>query len=158
MTEIKVFYIVRPRRYRAFIPEGRYEFLRTGSGLPAMRTKWEVPVLAGAFFRTTHRDFVFAHDATRIAPTSADNAKWARSQDSFVKRARHVPVLGLAVAATDLIRGALTETTGLDGIIFHYDSDDGESGLCMATAPSSCVEQILSSMPPDRIDLSIAPK
>jgi hypothetical protein len=160
MNEVKVFYIIRPRRYRAFIPEGRYEYLKAEGGLPAMRTKWEVPVLKGAFFKTTYRNFVFSQHANRIAPTSADNAKWARSPGSFGQpRARHIPgLIGIAGLTADLIRGALTDTTGLSGFIFYYDSDDGEGGLCMATAPTACVEEILASMPPERIDLSIAPK
>jgi hypothetical protein len=156
MNEIKVFYIIRPARYRAFIPEGRYPYTKTEASLPAMQTKWEVPVWKGAFFSTTQRIFVFAEHATKIAPTSPEFSKWAHSPGT---KAHHIPgIIGLAAIGVNLIRAATTDTSDTEGFVFHYDSDDGQVGLCMATAPTSCVAEILASVPPDRIDPSIAPK
>jgi hypothetical protein len=102
------------------------------------------------------RLFVFAKEVIKIAPTSADNAKWAQSPGV---RALHIPgLIGLAGIGADLIRSAATDTSGKAGFIFYYASDAGYTGLCMAIAPDECVEEILASVPVDRIDPSIAPR
>jgi hypothetical protein len=156
MNEINVFFIMRPPKYKSFISEGRYPYMKTKDGLPAMRSAWNVPVWKGAFFSKKERVFNFAEDVIKIAPIPPETAKWAQSPGT---RARHIPgVIGLVGLAGDLLRSAGTDSSGKAGFIFYYSSDDGYAGLCMATAPLDCVEEILASIPPDRIDPSIAPK
>ena len=124
-----------------------------------MRAIWK-----GSFFSSEERLFVFAEHAIKIAPvddkTSHGAAKWSGGgRGGPGVRARHIPgIIGLVGFGAELIRGAATDTTGTKGFIFHYANDDGYGGMCWVIAPAACTEEILASVPADRIDPSIAPK
>ncbi|SRR6266545_286435 len=157
MKEIQIFAAIRPKR-GAFIPEGGYDYTRTDNGVPAMRAKWKVPKMMGAYFSSEDRTFIFAEHAIKISPaddkSSQGAAKWGKSS-----RASRVPgIIGLAGLGADLIRGATTDTSGTKGIVFTYINDEGYGGLCWGIAPEAIAAEIFASVPPDRIDPAIAPK
>lgn len=146
---------MQPKRGKG-IPEGRYDYTKSENGIPAMRAIWK-----GAWFSSEERIFVFAEHALKITPVDEEKsrgaAKWSGGGPGF--KARHVPgIFGWVGFGVHLIRGAATDTAGTKGFIFHYTNDDGYGGMCWGLAPAECVEEILASVPADRIDPSIAPK
>ena len=154
MKEIQIFYTARPKR-GAFISEGHYDYTKIRDGVPAMRVKWKIPKMMGAFFSNEDRTFIFAEHATKISPdddkSSQGAAKWGRSS-----RASKVPgIIGLAGFAVDVMRGATNDTSDMKGIVFTYVNDEGSGGFCWGVAPATIADEIVASVPADRIDPSI---
>jgi hypothetical protein len=68
-------------------------------------------------------------------------------------------IIGLAArVGADAIRASMTNTSGTKGFVFRYINEVGHTGMCWAIAPAPCVQEILASVPADKIDPSIVPK
>ena len=140
-----------------FIFEGHYDFTKTDSGLPAMRVVWKTRKLMGAFFSSEDGIFVFAEGATKACPVDDEiSQRLAR----HLKPSAYVGgglVGGAVKLGTYLIREA-RDLSGTKGFAFTYTNNSGLGGFCWAIAPAEWVDEILASVPADRIDLSIAPR
>lgn len=143
---------IRPKRGKS-IPEGRYDYTKTENGLPAMRALWK-----GSLFSSEKRLFTFAEHATKFSEADGETSR------GLAKHAKQTPfvmpgIIGLAArVGADAIRSSVTNTSGTKGFVFHYINEVGHTGMCWAIAPAACVDEILASVPTDRIDPSITPK
>lgn len=143
---------IRPKRGKS-IPEGRYDYIKTENGLPAMRAIWK-----GSLFSSEERIFAFSEHATKFSEADDETSR------GLAKHSKQTPFLmpGIVGAAArlgaDAIRASMINTSDTKGFVFHYINEVGHTGMCWAIAPAAFVGEILASVPADKIDRTIVPK
>ena len=151
MNDINVFYIIKPKRGKR-IAEGRYDYTKTQNGLPAMQCAWK-----GAFFSSEPFTLIFAEHAAKFTLVNDEDSETFARWKPQKGRVFFPGIIGAAARLTsDAIRLS-KDFSGMKGFAFTYTNSDGEFGLCWAIALGSCVDEILASIPTDRIDPRITP-
>lgn len=159
MSDINIFFIVAPKRGKR-IAEGMYGYTKTQDGLPTMQCAWK-----GTFFSSEPLNFIFPRHASKFTLVNDDDSeKFARWKPH--KGRRNAPWIiggivpgiigGIARLTSDAIR-LNKDFSGMKGFAFTYANPEGDIGLCWAIAPASCVDEIVASIPPERIDPAITP-
>jgi hypothetical protein len=153
MSDINIFFIIAPKRGKR-IAEGHYDYTKTQSGLPAMQCAWK-----GSFFSSSEPlTFVFPEHAVKFTLVNdEDSETFARWKPHKGGRPFFPGIIGAAARLTsDAIRSG-KDFSGMKGFAFTYTNSDGEFGLCWGIALAPSVNDILASIPPDRIDPKITP-
>ena len=129
------------------IPEGKCEYVISKDG-PAMKFRWQ------GIMRKGDRDvFVFPRDAVAVGRVSDELAKSQARWSRFFSSGTTAAVLGGIVGnlAEGAVRAAATSTKNIEGIGVHYSNEKGEFGGFLAVATPEIIDEILDSMPEDKL-------
>jgi hypothetical protein len=162
MTVIRVVGCREPWRGK-HIAEQSCEYFKTPQGLPAIQIKWK-----GLLFSQAEGPFVFAHDASNVARVSDDKARfeakasafsgggevgtWAGAQSGMSAEGLG-PTLGgrLGTLMPGAARRALFKPSEIKGFAVSFINEDGGRCYFMVVAAPEVVEEILASIPPEKM-------
>lgn len=123
------------------ITEGKYEYIKTEDGFPAMRFRWGNCLFSGGdqvlVFARGGKFRIFDSDQFRAT------AKWgAKTPLGF---GLILSLIHMAVSA------ATTKTEGTKGFVFAYSNPKGEYCFFQALASIEIVDEISASIPEENI-------
>lgn len=130
-----------------FVPEAACEYFKTNDDEPAMRFRWQ-----GLMFKGDKDVFIFPRDATAIGRTSDKLAKSQARMAGFTAGSQHSAGGGLIVSLIGgALRAGVATTSNITGIGVYYKNPDSEVGAFIAVADPAIIDEIIGSMPEDRI-------
>ncbi|PYL16005.1 MAG: hypothetical protein DME30_10275, partial [Verrucomicrobia bacterium] len=117
VKKIDVLWIMKPSKGR-YIPEGKYDYVKSADGQPAMRCHWK-----GRFFLGDEEVFVFATQSEKFRLLDAKEIKGMGSDTHHTKMNRYA--LGLIPQLVGALAFEVShKAKGMQGFGLRYNNSD----------------------------------